>query len=150
LAGFSDLGVLKQPLAGDYISLLVKTLFNNPDPPGAYAANPINPHYIIKQRGGSSMPDTPANPILRDPKQLKVTDSWHAYQQERVLHNMKEEYCAVLDTHTDIKYLSSQLFLTIVISDPTNCLNSQTDQARFILSLVTNPLQLSSRPNHQH
>jgi Actin len=99
-------GIFKQPLAGDYISLLVKTLFLNPDPPGSYAPNPINPHYIIKQRGSSSVPDTPANPILRDAKTLQVTDSWHAYQQERILHNMKEEYCAVLDAHSDLQYFS--------------------------------------------
>ena len=82
----------------------------NPDPPGAYAANPINPHYLIKQRGSSSVPDTPANPILRDPKALKVTDSWHAYQQERILHNMKEEYCAVLDAHSDLQSASMKFF----------------------------------------
>jgi hypothetical protein len=95
--------VYKQPLAGDFISLLLKTQFQNPDPPGTYAANSINPHYVVKQRGTSSIPDTPTNPILRDPRQLKVSDSWHAYQQERVLHSMKEEYCAVLDAHSDIK-----------------------------------------------
>jgi Actin len=101
--------VCKQPLAGDFISLLLKTQFQEPKPLGAYVPNAINPHYLIKQRGTSSIPDTPTNPILRDRKQLKVTDSWHAYQQERILHNMKEEYCAVLDIHSDYKYLLSQL-----------------------------------------
>ena len=62
---------------------------------------------MIKQRGTTSIPDTPTNPVLREPKQLKATDSWHAYQQERILHNMKEEYCAVLDIHSDIQYRRS-------------------------------------------
>jgi hypothetical protein len=96
--------VLKQPLAGDFISLMLKTQFAKPDPAAGYAPNPINPHYLVKQRGSSYAPDTPANAVLRDPRALKVTDSWHAYQQERVLHNMKEEYCAVLDRHTDLTY----------------------------------------------
>lgn len=99
----TSLGIFKQPLAGDFISLLLKTQFQSPEPPGSYAPNPINPHYIIKQRGTSSLPDTPTNPILKDMAQLKVTDSWHAYQQERILHNMKEEYCCVLDAHSDIQ-----------------------------------------------
>jgi hypothetical protein len=128
----------------------LKTLFINPDPPGAYAVNPINPHYLIKQRGGSSVPDTPANPILRDQKQLKVTDSWHAYQQERILHNMKEEYCAVLDTHTDIKYFLATIKLIIVIYDPTNCLSFRTAQAQLILSRVTSPQQPFSPLTHLH
>jgi len=98
-----NLGVFKQPLSGDFLSLLLKTQLSDPRP-GFYAVNPINPHYLIKQRGHSSMSDAPSNPILRDQKQLKVTDSWHAYQQERILHNMKEEYCAVLDIHSDIQY----------------------------------------------
>lgn len=97
-------GVIKQPLAGDFISLLLKTHFQNPEPPGAYAPNPINPNYLIKQRGNTPIPDTPSTAILKDQKQLKVTSSWHAYQQERVLHNMKEEYCAVLDAHNDLSY----------------------------------------------
>ena len=96
----------KQPLAGDFVSLLLKAQFQSPEPPGAYAPNPINPHYIIKQRGTTSLPDTPTNPVLRDIKHLKVTDSWHAFQQERILHNMKEEHCAVLDINTDIQYMS--------------------------------------------
>jgi hypothetical protein len=100
-------GVFKQPLAGDFISLLLKTQFQNPEPLGAYAPNPINPHYLIKQRGNTSIPDTPTNAVLKDQKQLKVTDSWHAYQQERILHNMKEEYCSVLDVHSDISYSHS-------------------------------------------
>jgi hypothetical protein len=95
---------LKQPLGGDYISLLVKRLFQEPSPVGAYTANQITPHYLIKQRGTASVPDTPSNPILRDQKQLHATDSWHAYQQERILHNLKEEYSAVLDAHTDLTY----------------------------------------------
>jgi len=96
-------GILKQPLAGDYISLLIKRIFQQPDPPGAYAPNPVTPHYLIKQRGTTSIPDVPSNVVLKDQKQLHATESWHAYQQERILHNMKEEYCAVLDAHTDIK-----------------------------------------------
>ena len=92
-------------MAGDFISLRLKTQFQNPEPAGSYPPNPINPLYIVKQRGSSTIPDMPSNPILRDQKQLKSTDSWHAYQQERVLHNMKEEYCAVLDAHSDIQYI---------------------------------------------
>ena len=96
--------MFKQPLAGDFISLLLKRQLASPDPPGAYAPNEINPQYVVKQRVTSSMPDVPTNPILRDRAQLKVTESWHAYQQERILHNMKEEFCAVLDAHSDIQY----------------------------------------------
>ena len=96
----------KQPLAGDFISLLLKKQLANPDPPGAYVPNDINPQYVVKLRGTSSMPDTPTNPTLKDRAQLKVTDSWHAYQQERILHNMKEEFCGVLDAHTDLQYLN--------------------------------------------
>jgi hypothetical protein len=97
-------GIFKQPLAGDFLSLLLKTELATPEASGGHwAPNMVNPSYLIKQRGKASLPDTPTNPILRDPKALPVTESWHAYQQERVLHSMKEEFCAVLDGHTDIQ-----------------------------------------------
>ena len=111
--------MFKQPLAGDFISLLLKTQLSNPDPPGAYAPNEINPQYLVKQRVSSSMPDVPTNPVLRDRVQLKVTESWHAYQQERILHNMKEEFCAVLDAHTDIQYLQANVLPNVSYLRPS-------------------------------
>jgi hypothetical protein len=104
-------------LAGDFVSLLLKTQLANPETPPQWAPNSVNPHYLIKQRGSTSMPDTVANPTLRDPKVLDVTDSWHAYQQERILHNMKEEFCAVLDTHSDIQYPTPPKFLNRSLAD---------------------------------
>src|SRR5579859_3464262 len=95
---------MKQMMAGDFISLLLKTYFQNPEPNQSYAPNPINPHYLIRQRGSSYAHDMPANPLLKDKSSLHVTDSWHAYQQERILHNMKEDHCCVLDPHTDLTY----------------------------------------------
>lgn len=107
---------------------MLKTQFAKPDPAAGYAPNPVNPHYLVKQRGSSYAPDTPANAVLRDPRALKVTDSWHAYQQERVLHNMKEEYCAVLDRHTDLTYPPRLYVLMLVTPDEKRSLNFQTAQ----------------------
>ena len=105
----TGIGIFKQPLAGDFVSLLLKTQLGNQNGTSRWAPNAVNPSYLIKQRGSASLPDTPANPVLRDQKALRATDSWHAYQQERILHSMKEEFCAVLDPVTDIQYHS--LFL---------------------------------------
>jgi Actin len=141
--------VYKQPLAGDFISLLLKKQFQTPEPPGSYAPNPINPPYLIKQRVSSSPPDTPSNAVLRDPEQLKVTDSWHAFQQERILHNMKEEYCAVLDVHSDIQYsFLKKLILTQVMRDPVSCLSFLMDQVQFTPFHGTKPPQHFSFPNN--
>ena len=127
------IGVFKQPLSGDFLSLLLKTQFAD-SRTGLYTPNPINPQYLIKHRGTSTPPDTPSNPILRDPKQLRVTDSWHAYQQERILHNMKEEYCAVLDIHSDIQYPHFYILVNSVMHDQQNFSSYLMDQVQLTLS----------------
>lgn len=96
------------------------------------------------------MPDTPANPILRDRKQFKVTDSWHAYQQERILHNMKEEYCAVLDIHSDLKYPLLKSLLIEVMPDQVKYSNFLMDQRQLIHSYDIKQRHHSSDPIHQH
>ena len=83
-------GTLRTPLAGDFLSQQTRALFASATPPV-----PIHPHYTIAGKSAVDAGVPPAAAYRAYPPELAPRPSWVAVQEERVLHEFRENVVQV-------------------------------------------------------
>ncbi|KTW26481.1 hypothetical protein T552_02962 [Pneumocystis carinii B80] len=80
-------GVMKQNIAGNYLSAQARAYFSR-------ANIPIVPHYMVKKKVPVDI-EAPSRAELR--KFSNICESFHVFQQDRVMQEFKESICQVFE-----------------------------------------------------